>query len=94
MSKEQKCFLIIHTVKNSAFQRIRSLNFRISAIAIYVILPVLMAIGFSILGLLVYALVKTPKWIKRFEQGYFGETKHILRIDEIKRPRMLKTLER
>ena len=43
-------------------------------IIVYIILPVLMAIGFSILGLLVYALVKTPKWIKRFEQRYFGET--------------------
>jgi hypothetical protein len=40
------------------------------------ILPVvvLINIGFSILGLLVYAMVKTPKWIKRFEQRYLGDT--------------------
>lgn len=40
---------------------------------IYVILPVLMAIGFSILGLLVYALLRTPQWIKRFDQKHFGD---------------------
>jgi predicted transcriptional regulator len=41
-------------------------------VIIYIALPLLMAIGFSILGTLVYALVRTPFWIKRFEQRYFG----------------------
>jgi DNA-binding transcriptional ArsR family regulator len=40
---------------------------------IYVIVPVLMAIGFSVLGLLVYALLKSPQWIKRFDQRHFGD---------------------
>ncbi len=42
-------------------------------VIIYVILPVLITIGSTILGLLVYALLKTPQWIKRFEQRHFGE---------------------
>jgi predicted transcriptional regulator len=40
---------------------------------IYVILPVLLALGLCVLGVLIYALVKTPRWIKRLEQKYFGE---------------------
>jgi hypothetical protein len=42
-------------------------------IIVYVILPVLIAVGFGFLGSLVYALAKTPSWIKRFEKKYFGE---------------------
>jgi predicted transcriptional regulator len=41
---------------------------------IYVIMPVLIAVGFALIGILVYALVKAPVWIKRFEQRFFGET--------------------
>jgi predicted transcriptional regulator len=41
---------------------------------IYVVLPLLMAFGFSVLGILVYALLRTPPWIKRLEQKYFGES--------------------
>jgi hypothetical protein len=40
---------------------------------IYVIVPVLMAIGFSVLGLLAYALLRSPQWIKRFDQRHFGD---------------------
>jgi predicted transcriptional regulator len=40
---------------------------------VYVLLPILVAIGASILGMLIYALVKTPPWLKRFEQRFFGE---------------------
>ena len=40
-------------------------------IIIYGIMPVLIAIGFALIGILVYALVKTPLWIKRFEQRFF-----------------------
>jgi predicted transcriptional regulator len=43
-------------------------------IIIYGIRPVLIAVGFALIGILVYALVKTPLWIKRFEQRFFGET--------------------
>jgi predicted transcriptional regulator len=42
-------------------------------IIIYVALPILVALGICIVGLLLYALIKTPKWIKRIEQKYFGE---------------------
>jgi hypothetical protein len=41
---------------------------------IYVVLPVLLALGLSVLGVLIYALIKTPRWIKRLEQKYFGES--------------------
>jgi len=40
---------------------------------IYVLLPVLVAIGASVLGVLVYALLKVPLWLKRFEQRFFGD---------------------
>jgi hypothetical protein len=40
---------------------------------VYVLLPVLIAVGFSLLGTLAYALVKAPSWVKRFEQRFFGE---------------------
>ena len=40
---------------------------------VYILLPVLIAIGFVLLGTLIYALIKTPLWIKRFEQRFFGE---------------------
>jgi len=40
---------------------------------IFILMPVLIAIGFGLLGTLTYALVKAPSWIKRFEQRYFGE---------------------
>ncbi|MCW4004830.1 MAG: hypothetical protein NWE95_13065 [Candidatus Bathyarchaeota archaeon] len=42
-------------------------------VIVYVLLPILVAIGASILGMLIYALVKTPPWLKRFEQRFFGE---------------------
>jgi hypothetical protein len=39
---------------------------------IYILLPALIVIGFGVLVTLIYALIKTPLWIKRFEQRYFG----------------------
>ena len=36
-------------------------------------LAVLIAAGVGLLGSLVYALVRAPSWIKRFEQKFFGE---------------------
>ncbi len=40
---------------------------------VYVFLPVLFVVGFALLGLLTYAALKTPSWVKRFEQRFFGE---------------------
>jgi predicted transcriptional regulator len=42
-------------------------------IIVYILMPVLIAAGFGLLASLIYSLVKTPSWIKRFEQKYFGE---------------------
>jgi len=39
---------------------------------VYILMPVLIAVGFGLLGTLIYALVKAPSWIKRFEQRFFG----------------------
>jgi predicted transcriptional regulator len=41
---------------------------------VYVLMPVLIAVGFGLIGTLIYALVKAPSWIKRFEQRFFGES--------------------
>lgn len=38
---------------------------------VYVLLPALIAIGFCLLGLLVYAAFRSPSWIKRLERRYF-----------------------
>jgi hypothetical protein len=42
-------------------------------VIVYVLLPILILVGFAMLGSSVYALIKTPLWIKRFEQKYLGE---------------------
>ncbi|MCW3996577.1 MAG: hypothetical protein NWE98_10590 [Candidatus Bathyarchaeota archaeon] len=42
-------------------------------VIVYVLLPLLLAVGFVLLGSLIYALVRTPLWIKRFEHRLFGE---------------------
>jgi predicted transcriptional regulator len=44
-----------------------------SPLIVYILLPVLAVVGVGLLGTLLYALIKTPAWIKRFEQRYFGE---------------------
>ena len=41
-------------------------------IVIYLLLPALITIGIGVLVTLVYALIETPPWIKRFEQRHFG----------------------
>jgi predicted transcriptional regulator len=41
-------------------------------IIVYIILPVLVALGFGLLGSLVYTLKKTPSWIKRLEHKLLG----------------------
>ncbi len=40
---------------------------------VYVILPVLASLGLCVLVLLVYALLRSPLWIRRLERRYFGE---------------------
>jgi hypothetical protein len=40
---------------------------------VYFLMPILIAVGFALVGTFVYALVKTPVWVKRFEQRFFGE---------------------
>ena len=42
-------------------------------IIVFILMPVLIAIGFGLLGTLIYALVRAPLWVKRFEQRFFGE---------------------
>ncbi|HLN89376.1 MAG TPA: winged helix-turn-helix transcriptional regulator [Candidatus Binatia bacterium] len=42
-------------------------------LVVLALMPVLIAIGFGLLGSLVCALVKAPSWVKRFEQRFFGE---------------------
>jgi predicted transcriptional regulator len=39
---------------------------------VYIILPMLIVLGFSLLGSLIYALKKTPSWIKRLERKLLG----------------------
>ena len=48
-------------------------------VIIYVFLALLITVGIIFLGTLVYALAKTPRWIKRFEQKYFGDNRLALR---------------
>jgi hypothetical protein len=40
---------------------------------VYFLMPVLIAVGFVLIGAFVYALAKTPVWVKRFEKRFFGE---------------------
>jgi len=40
---------------------------------VFILMPVLIAVGFGLLSTLTYTLVKVPSWIKRFEQRFFGE---------------------
>jgi len=40
---------------------------------IYIVLPVLTSLGLCVLILLVYALLRSPLWIRRMERRYFGE---------------------
>jgi DNA-binding transcriptional ArsR family regulator len=41
-------------------------------IIVYVLLPILFAIGLGLTASLILALKKTPDWIKRFERRFFG----------------------
>jgi predicted transcriptional regulator len=42
-------------------------------IIVYILLPVLIAVGLSLLGTLIYALRKTPEWVRRFERRFIGD---------------------
>ena len=39
---------------------------------VYVLLPVLMAIGIGLIGWLIYALLKSPEWVRRLERRVLG----------------------
>jgi hypothetical protein len=41
---------------------------------IYVALPILFVFAFAILSVLIYALIRTPLWLKRFEHRFFGNS--------------------
>jgi ABC-type multidrug transport system fused ATPase/permease subunit len=40
---------------------------------VLVLLPIGFVTGLSVLGVSVYALLKAPAWLRRFEQRFFGE---------------------
>jgi len=41
-------------------------------IMVYILLPILIAIGFGLLGSLLLALRKTPEWVRRLERRFLG----------------------
>jgi hypothetical protein len=72
-----KAFLTIGVVMSAVFISIWGSILYIAAtegapLIAYILLPILIAVGFGLLSLLIYTLVKTPSWIKRFEQKYLA----------------------
>ena len=43
-----------------------------ASVIVYVLLPVLMAIGIGLIGLLIYALLKSPEWVRRLERRFLS----------------------
>jgi predicted transcriptional regulator len=41
-------------------------------VIVYVLLPILIALGLGLLGSLLLALKRTPDWVRRFERRFFG----------------------
>lgn len=41
-------------------------------VIVYVLLPILLALGLVTIGSLIFALKRTPSWIKRFERRFLG----------------------
>jgi predicted transcriptional regulator len=41
-------------------------------IIVYILLPILIALGIGLVCSLVYALLKSPDWVRRLEQRFFG----------------------
>ena len=41
-------------------------------IIMYILMPILLTLGVILLGSLIYALKRTPNWIKRFERKFLG----------------------
>jgi len=41
-------------------------------VIVYVLLPVLIAIGIGFIGSLIYALLKSPDWVRRLERRFLG----------------------
>jgi predicted transcriptional regulator len=68
-----KAFLTIGIVMSAVFISIWGSILYITVtegapLIVYILLPILIAVGFGLLGLLIYTVIKTPSWIKRFEQ--------------------------
>ena len=43
-------------------------------VVVYVLLPLLLAVGVGLVGALVYALLKSPEWVRRLERRLLGPT--------------------
>ncbi len=41
-------------------------------IIVYILLPILIALGVGLVCSLVYALLKSPEWVRRLERRFFG----------------------
>jgi predicted transcriptional regulator len=41
-------------------------------VIVYALLPVLIAVGIGLLGSLIYALLKSPEWVRRLERRFLG----------------------
>ncbi len=41
-------------------------------IIVHILMPILLTVGLILLGSLIYALRRTPNWIKRFERKFLG----------------------
>ena len=41
-------------------------------VIVYVLLPVFIAIGIGLIGSLIYALLKSPEWVRRLERRFLG----------------------
>lgn len=72
-----KLFLIVNVVASLMFLIVLSTVAYMAItegapMIIYVLLPILFAIGLGLTASTVLALKKTPDWIKRFERRFFG----------------------
>lgn len=72
-----KLFLAVNVVASSMFLIVLSaLTYMAitegAPLIVYVLLPILLAIGVGLTASMILALKKTPEWIKRFERRFFG----------------------
>lgn len=72
-----KLFLIVNVVAAFTFLIVLStVTYMVitegAPLIVYVLLPILFAIGLGLTTSLILALKKTPEWVKRFERRFFG----------------------